>query len=212
VPVIGWLVLRGRCHDCAAPISPRYPLVEAVTAALFVAVTIRLLDLHLGEALAAYLWFTAIGVALTVIDIDLKRLPDKIVLPSYPALAVLLAIAALDDHDWWALARAGIGAALLYAFYFLVAFVYPPGMGFGDVKLSGLVGGVLAYLSWSALVVGAAAAFFLGAVGAVAFLVSGRGGRKSEIPFGPYMIAGALLAIFIARPVADAYLDLINSR
>jgi leader peptidase (prepilin peptidase)/N-methyltransferase len=210
VPVIGWLVLRGKCFDCAAPISPRYPIVEAVTGALFVAVTIRIVDLHLGAALPAYLYFTAIGVALAMIDIDVKRLPDKIVLPSYPVLAVLLTIAAIDNHDWWALGRAGMGAAILYAFYFLIAFAYPAGMGFGDVKLAGLLGGVLAYLSWSTLEVGAFGGFLLGSVGGIAVMAAGRGGRKTAIPFGPFMIAAALLAIFVAQPVADAYLDLVG--
>ncbi|HLY33154.1 MAG TPA: prepilin peptidase [Jatrophihabitantaceae bacterium] len=210
VPVLGWLVLRGRCYDCHAPISPRYPIVEAATGALFAAVTIRIVDLHLGEALPAYLYLTAIGVALTMIDIDVKRLPDKIVLPSYPVLAALLLIATIDNSDWWALGRAGIGMALLYAFYFLTAFIYPAGMGFGDVKLSGLLGGMLAYLSWKALAVGAVGGFVLGAVGSLFLLAFRRAGRKSEIPFGPYMIAAALLAVFVANPIANAYLHLLH--
>jgi len=210
VPVLGWLVLRGRCYDCKSPISPRYPIVEAATGALFVAVTIRILDVHLGAALPAYLYLTAIGVALTMIDIDVKRLPDQIVLPSYAVLAALLLIATLDNSHWWALARAGIGMAALYTFYFAIAFAYPAGMGFGDVKLSGLLGGMLGYLSWKALAVGAFGGFALGAVGAIAVLALRRGGRKSEIPFGPYMIAAALLAVFVANPIANAYLHLLH--
>ncbi|MDT4894433.1 MAG: leader peptidase (prepilin peptidase) / N-methyltransferase [Pseudonocardiales bacterium] len=210
VPVVGWLVLRGRCFSCKEPISPRYPVVEAVTAALFVVVTVRLLDLKLGEALPAYLYFAAIGVALTMIDIDHKRLPNAIVLPSYAVLGVALLGATVADGDWWALARAGIGAAVLFAFYFAIAFAYPLGMGLGDVKLAGLIGAVLAYLSWRALAVGAFGGFVLGSVGGVLLIALGRGGRKSQIPFGPYMIAAALLALFLANPLADAYLDLVG--
>lgn len=206
VPVLGWLILRGRCFDCKEPISARYPLVEAVTAALFVLVTLRIVHLHLAPALPAYLYFAAVGVALAVIDLDHKRLPDKIVLPSYVVVAVLLATAAAFRQDWWALARAGIGAAALFAFYFAIAFAYPAGMGFGDVKLSGILGGVLAYLSWSTLLVGAFGGFLLGALGGIAVLASGRGDRKTAIPFGPFMIVAALLAIFLAAPVADLYL------
>jgi leader peptidase (prepilin peptidase)/N-methyltransferase len=210
VPVLGWLLLRGRCFDCQAPISPRYPLVEAGTGIVFAAVTVRILDLHLAAALPAYLYFAAAAIALAVIDVDHKRLPDKITLPSYPVLAILLTVAAAAEHDWWSLARAAIGAAALFTFYFAIAFAYPAGMGMGDVKLAGLLGGVLAYLSWSALAVGAFGGFLLGAVGAVGVLATGRGGRKTAIPFGPFMIAAALLAVFVARPVADVYVRLIQ--
>ena len=212
VPVLGWLVLRGRCFDCGEPISPRYPLVEAATALLFAAVTVRLLHLGLGEAVPAYLYFVAIGVALTMIDVDHKRLPDAIVLPSYLVVGALLAAASVPESAWWALARAAIGGAVLFAFYFALAFAYPAGMGFGDVKLAGVLGAVLGYLSWTTLAVGAFGGFLLGALGGVVLIATRRGGRKSAIPFGPYMIVAALAAIFVAHPVADAYLDLLGRR
>jgi leader peptidase (prepilin peptidase) / N-methyltransferase len=210
VPVLGWLVLRGKCFDCKAPISPRYPIVELVTGLLFFAVTWRVLHLDLGEALPAYLWFTAIGIALTMIDIDHKRLPDKIVLPSWIVLAVLLTIASAASGDWAALGRAGIGAAALFVLYFTLAFIYPAGMGFGDVKLAFILGGMLGYLSWRAFGVGAFAGFLLGALGGIVVLATRRGNRKTAIPFGPYMIAGAMLAIFVAHPAAQWYLDRIG--
>lgn len=137
VPVLGWLVLRGRCADCAAPISPRYPIVEAATGALFVAVTLRLTHLHLGAALPAYLYLAAIGLALALIDVDHRRLPDVLVLPSYVVVATLLTVASAATHDWWALARAGIGTAALFGGYLLIALAHRGGMGFGDVKLAG---------------------------------------------------------------------------
>jgi leader peptidase (prepilin peptidase)/N-methyltransferase len=210
VPVVGWLMLRGRCADCRARISPRYPVVELVTGLLFAAVADRIADLGLIAAVPAYLYFTAVGVALTLIDLDVRRLPNAIVLPSYPVLAVLLAIAAAGNGDWWALARAGIGAAALFGFFFAVAFAYPAGMGFGDVKLAGLVGGVLAYLSWAALIVGAFAGFLLGALVGVGLILAGRGGRKTAVPFGPFMVAGALLALFVADPLATLYTDVLG--
>jgi leader peptidase (prepilin peptidase)/N-methyltransferase len=210
VPVVGWLVLRGRCYDCAAPINARYPLVEALTGALFAVLTLRLLAVNLAPALPAFLYFAAAGVALAAIDLDVRRLPDKIVLPSYPVVAALLLAATLGTHDWWALARAGIGAAALFGFYFATAFAYPAGMGFGDVKLAGVLGGLLAYLSWAALVVGTFLGFLLGAVVGVAVLTLGRGTRKSTIAFGPFMIVGALLAVFAAEPIARAYLHALG--
>jgi leader peptidase (prepilin peptidase)/N-methyltransferase len=210
VPVIGWLVLRGRCYDCKAPISPRYPIIEFITGVLFAGITWRILDLDRGPAVPAYLYFVAIGVALTMIDIDHKRLPDKIVLPSWIVVAGLLTVGTIAHGNWGDLGRAGIGAAGLFAGYFLLAFAYPAGMGFGDVKLSFILGGVLAYLSWPVFAVGAFGGFLLGSLGGILLLATGRGNRKTAIPYGPYMIAGAYIAIFVAQPVWDAYLDLLG--
>jgi leader peptidase (prepilin peptidase)/N-methyltransferase len=166
--------------------------------------------MHLLAALPAYLYFAAIGLALAVIDVEHRRLPNAIVLPSYPVLAALLALASGISGGWWALGRAAIGAVALFLFFFVLAFIYPAGMGLGDVKLAGLIGGVLAYLSWAALVVGAFAGFFLGALVGGALLATRRAGRKTAIPFGPFMIGGALLALPIAAPVADFYVSLIG--
>ena len=202
LPVLGWLLLRGRCAGCRRPIGIRYPLVEIGTAALFVLLTARIGG---TPALPAYLFLAAIAVPLAVIDLDVRRLPNAIVLPSYPVLAALLAGASANRHEWWPLARSGIGAAALFAFYLVLALAYPSGMGFGDVKLAGLLGGVLAYLSWSALVVGAFLGFLLGAVVGVAVIAAGRGSRKTALPFGPAMLAGALLAVLLADPIAGWY-------
>jgi leader peptidase (prepilin peptidase) / N-methyltransferase len=210
VPVVGWLALRGRCADCAASISARYPLVELTTGALFAAVTAQVVHLHITAALPAYLYLVAAGIALAFIDFDHHRLPDAIVLPSYIVVAILLTVASAASHDWWSLTRACIAAASLFGFYFAVAFAYPSGMGFGDVKLAGVLGGLLGYLSWAALIVGAFAGFLLGAVAGSILIAAGRGGRKTELPFGPFMIAGALVAVFLSAPVAGAYLFLLG--
>ncbi|MFF0264208.1 prepilin peptidase [Kribbella sp. NPDC004536] len=206
-PVLGWILLRGRCADCRLPISVRYPLVELATGVLFAAVALRV---GVGAALPAYLWFTGAGIALALIDLDVRRLPNAIVAPSYPILLGLLAGAAAWGHDWGAFARAVIGGAMLFAFYMSLVLVYPAGMGWGDVKLAGLVGGVLAFLSWQAFFVGAFVAFVLGALVGIAVLALGRGGRKTALPFGPFMIGGVLLALFAAAPVASWYGALVG--
>jgi leader peptidase (prepilin peptidase) / N-methyltransferase len=208
IPVLGWLMLRGRCASCGAPIGVRYPLIELTTCVLFVLLTLRL---GAVAALPAYLYLAAAGVALAVIDLDTRRLPNVIVLPSYPVLAVLLFGAAVWDKDWSALLRAAIGAAALFGFYLLLVLAYPRGMGWGDVKLAGLLGAALGYLSLATLVVGAMAGFVLGAVLGVAIILARKGDRQTAVPFGPFMIAGALLAIFVAEPIADAYLTLVGS-
>ena len=190
-------VAIGSLLTAVVRVPVRYPLVELGTGVAFVAVALRLEQLGLRGALPAFLYFTAIGIALALIDLDVHRLPNAIVLPSYPVLALALAGSAWWQGDWWPLARAGIGAGALLVFFGVVWLIHPAGMGFGDVKLSGLVGGVLGYLSWNALMLGAFLGFLLGAVLGVAVMASGRGTRKTALPFGPFMILGTLLALFL---------------
>jgi leader peptidase (prepilin peptidase)/N-methyltransferase len=209
VPVLGWLLLRGRCADCRTRISPRYPAVELMTALLFLAVTARLADLGLYAALPAFLWFVALGVSLALIDLEVRKLPDALTLPGYPVLATLLAIAAWVDDDPAALLRAGLGAVASFALYYLLAVAKPGGMGFGDVKTAGLVGGMLAFISWPVLLVGTVAAFLLGSIVGVAQIFAGQATRKSLVPFGPFMIAGALAAVFVGGPLGDLYSQLL---
>ena len=175
----------------------RYPFVELLTGAAFVVVAWRAVQLDQRAAVPALLVFTALGIALAAIDLDVRRLPDRLVLPAYPVLAVLLAGAGIARHDGASIARAGLGALALFGFFFALAAISPQGMGFGDVKLAGVIGLVLGYLSWSALLVGAFAGFLLGAVVALVVLVTRTGGRKTALPFGPFMVAGALLAFWV---------------
>lgn len=205
VPIVSYLVLRGRCADCGNRISPRYPLVEAATGLLFGATTAWALASGHSAMLGALLYLAGAGVALAAIDLDVHRLPNAIVLPSYPVVAVLLTAAAWSTGDWWALGRAGIGAAALFAFYLLLVLVYPAGMGWGDVKLAGVLGGVLAYVSWSALVVGAFAGFVFGAMVAVGVIATRRGTGKTALPFGPFMLLGVAAGIALGGDIASAY-------
>ena len=204
VPVLGWLVLRGRCHDCGAPISARYPLVEAGTGVLFALAGWRFVDQPL--LLPAYLAFAAVAVALALIDLDVRRLPNAIVLPAYPVLAVLLSL----DLDGSSLLRAAGGAALLFGFFFLVAFAVPGAMGFGDVKLAGLVGGMTAYLSWGTLLTAAFGAFLLGSLAGLLLMAVGRAGRRSAVPFGPFMLVAAWAAVLGAGALGERYLESIG--
>ena len=203
VPVLGWLVLRGRCADCGEPISVRYPLVEAGTGLAFALTALRFADdLRL---LPAYLAFTAVAIALALIDLDVRRLPDVIVLPSYPVIATLLVL----DLDGGALLRALLGGMALGGFFLAVWLIVPGGMGFGDVKLSGLLGGITAYLSWGALLTGAFLAFILGALVGVLLLLRGSG-RKTAVPFGPFLLLGAYASILGASGLGEAYLSAVG--
>jgi leader peptidase (prepilin peptidase)/N-methyltransferase len=202
VPVVSWLVLRGRCRSCGEPISARYPLVEVFTGLLF---ALTAWWLGLAWDLPAFLYLAAIAVALSMIDFDTKRLPDAIVLPSYVVSGVLLALAALLDARWDDLLRGALAGAAVFAFYFLLAVIKPGGMGFGDVKLGGILGLYLGWLSWGAVIVGTFAGFVLGAVVGVAVMATGKGGRKTKVPFGPFMFIGTYLAFAVAQPIVDWY-------
>ena len=153
--------------------------------------------------LPAYLWLAAVGVTLAVVDVETLRLPDRLTLPSYPAGVVLLAIPA----DWSALGRAVLAAAVAGAAALVLAVLAPRGgLGFGDVKLLGVLGLFLGWLGWGVLVVGVALGFALGAVVAVGMLTSRRAGLRDHLAFGPWLIAGALVAVVAGRPLVDAYL------
>ncbi|MDI6105318.1 prepilin peptidase [Actinoplanes sp. NEAU-A12] len=203
VPVLGWLMLRGRCADCGTRISARYPLVEAGTAVLFVAVAARF---GWSWELPAYLYLAAVAIALAMIDLDVLRLPNKIVLPSYAVAAALLVPVSLVAGDPADLLRGLFAAGLLYVLYRVLALW---GMGGGDVKLAPLLGFYLGWLGWSAVMVGAFAGFVLGGLVGGVLLALKLASRKSRIPFGPYMLAGAFLAVFAAAPLADWYTNLL---
>lgn len=208
LPVVSWLVLRGRCRRCGARVSPRYLVVEVLTAALFALVTLRLAETDMLEAAPAYLYVTAIGIALSFIDAEHHRLPDAIVLPSYVVLAVLLGFASTVSGEWGRLLAAAAGGAGLWLLYFALALVKTGGMGFGDVKLAGLLGMVLGWAGWGSLAVGAFGAFLVGGLVAVALLLAGRAERRTRIPFGPWMVVGAFAGMLVGEALWSAYLDL----
>lgn len=164
--------------------------------------------------LAACAYFAVMAVRLTVIDVRHHLLPNRIVFPSYAVAGVLLLAAALagtagpasggnttDGTLPGLLAvpalRVVAGAAILWLFYFVLRFAYPPGMGFGDVKLAGVLGMYLGYLGWGHLFAGTFLAFLLGGLWSLALLAARRGTLKSSIPFGPFMLAGTAAAMLL---------------
>jgi len=147
--------------------------------------------------LPAYLYLGAVGAALTLIDLDVQRLPDLIVLPSYPIVFVLLLVPSVVSGQWGALGRAVLAGLALFVVYLVLALVSPGGggLGFGDVKLAGVLGLLLGWLGWGPVIVSVLAAFVIGGVIALILLLSGRASRSSHIAFGPSMILGAWLAL-----------------
>ncbi len=186
IPILSWLVLRGKCRNCAEPISVRYLVLEAITGVFFVVAALRFLPVALASEgvaeaisaallLAAFLYFAAISVALSAIDIDVHRLPNAIVLPAYAVGAVLLGGSALLTADLVGLARMAAGAGVLVLFYLILALVRPGGMGMGDVKLAGVIGLFLGAIGWGPLIVGVFAAFLLGGLFGIGLMITKTG-------------------------------------
>lgn len=209
LPVLSWLLLRRRCRHCQEPISCRYPVVELTVALMFALVAGRFAVSVLAVALA---YLAVITVALAAIDLEHRRLPDALTLPAYPVLAVAIAIQGGVEQEWWILARALIGAAILGGVYFALWFAYPKGMGFGDVKAAGMLGLALGAVGWGAVAVGAIAGPLIGGVAGVAVMIRTRRTRGVTIPYGPWLIAGAWLGILAGDRIGQGYVDLVTGR
>ena len=193
IPVVSYLLLRGRCRACRAPIPWRYPVVELVTAVL-VALCALVFGLTLEGAVAAF--FCTVLVAISVIDIEHMIIPNRIVLPA--AGIVLVGQTIVDPSLEWLVA--GVAAS---GFLLIAALVYPAGMGMGDVKLALLLGFALGRTVPVALMLGMIAAL----VPSIAILVRhGSAGRKMAIPFGPFLALGGVIALFAGDRIVDAYL------
>jgi leader peptidase (prepilin peptidase)/N-methyltransferase len=195
VPVLSWVLLRGRCRHCSAPISPVYPLVEAGTAALAVA-CVAAFGLTAYGALA--FGFCALLVTLSVIDVQHRIVPNRIVLPA--AVVTLVAHTLIDPSPEWALGA--VGAA---GFLFAAVLAYPKGLGMGDVKLALVLGAMLGAAVSVALFVG-----FLAALvpAVVLFARHGSSARKMAVPLVPFLSLGAVLALFLGERLLDGYLGL----
>lgn len=152
--------------------------------------------------LPVYVYFAVLTGPLAIIDLRVQRLPNPLTLSAYPIVAVGLLVPAVAEGRTADLWRALAGGAILLAFYSILHLVNPSGMGLGDVKLSGPMGALLAWLSWSVLLAGGFLGFALGAVAGIWLLVTRRAGRKSALPFGPFMLAGAWLAILASDPIS----------
>ncbi len=198
------------CRECAATLPGRPALrcghcrswigapvaIELATAAV-----LALLFARIGfqPVVAAFAFVGALGVALAQVDVAVQRLPDRLTLPGYPALIALLTLAAAFTGAWPDLARALLGGLALGAAYLLLGLLSGGQLGGGDIKLAGLLGLLLGWAGWRALLTGASLGFVLAAVVGLVMLATRRTSRRSMISFGPYMLAGALLAVLSNR-------------
>lgn len=207
VPVFSWLLLRGRCHSCKTKISARYPAAEAVTAALWGLAVARLgvCDGCRPMDAIAFLPFLWVLVALSLIDLEHKLIPNRVLYPALGTGIAVIAIAAAAGPGLGAFARAAGGAAASFAVFNVIHFISPGGMGYGDVRLSALIGLYLGYLGWGRLYAGFLVGFLLGAVIGVVLMLTGKAGRKTAVPFGPFLAAGAVIATFWGQRIVDLW-------
>lgn len=205
IPVISFVVLSGKCRHCGVRISPRYPLTELVTGTLF-ALSAWRFGLS-GELFVFSALFWTL-VVLSVIDLEHRLLPNRIVYPLFFVGWAALAVTAFASSEPELMYDALLGMVVFGGFFFLIAFLFPAGMGGGDVKLAFVLGTFLGYAAGVGVVLmGMFLAFLLGGVVGLLIMALKGGDRKTMVPFGPFLALGTAIAIFWGQGLIDAYLD-----
>lgn len=202
--MLSWLLLRGKCRTCGAPISARYPLVELLTAVVFAATGVRF-NAH-PELIPAYLLFFACLISVSAIDLDLFIIPNRIVYPTLFASVPLLTFAALVGQRWGSLERAAIGGLCAWLALLVIHLISPRGMGFGDVRLAAVIGVYTGWLSFLHVFLAVFLGFAAAALVGVALLITRRKGRKDAVPFGPFLALGAAAAVLFGTPLIHAWI------
>lgn len=202
VPVVSWLVLRGRCRTCGMRISVRYPLVELGSAVLFAAAAVRL---GADWALPAFCLFFAALLAVSLIDLEHFIVPNRIVFPTLAISVPLLTTAALLEGEPGPMVTAVVGALLASNGLLVINLISPRGMGMGDVKLALLLGLFLGWLGLGHVALGLFLGFLFGAVGGILLIALGVKSRKDPVPFAPFLAAGAVVAILAGTGLLDRY-------
>ncbi|HUR17397.1 MAG TPA: prepilin peptidase [Acidimicrobiales bacterium] len=202
IPLLSWMLLHGRCRSCGEPIAVRYPVVELVTALLFATVAVRL---GADWALPGFLVVLAGLVAISAVDLELFIVPNRILYPTLFVAAPLLLIAAGLSHDWSSARTSALGGVLAWGLLLTIHLISPRGMGFGDVRLAGLIGMMLGWLSLGHVIVGLFLGFLTASVVGVGLILGGRRGRKDKVPFGPFLAVGAVITVFFGGPILSWY-------
>ncbi len=202
IPVVSWLVLRGRCRTCSEPISVRYPLVELSTGALFAAAAIRFGP---SWVLPGFLVFFAVLLAVAVIDLEHFIVPNRIVFPTLAVSVPLLVAVAVVTGAWDDLAGAALGAIAAGGGLLVINLISPRGMGMGDVKLALVLGLFLGWLDLAHVALGLFLGFALGAVVGLALIALRLRSRRDHVPFAPFLAAGSVLAVLVGNPILNWY-------
>jgi leader peptidase (prepilin peptidase) / N-methyltransferase len=206
IPVVSWVLLRGRCHSCGEPISPVYPLTELATGALFAGAAAAFEELAVAALVAPFL---GLMLAVALIDARWRIVPNAIVYPALGLYLIALLVVQLTGGEVSAV-KGLLGLAAYAGPLFLIALVVPGGMGMGDVKLAGLIGLVLGSLALSYVAVAAGVGIIGGGLGAILALAVLGYRRRQHIPFGPFLAGGAVVAALAGPLISDAYLSLLG--
>jgi leader peptidase (prepilin peptidase)/N-methyltransferase len=204
IPILSYFLLRRRCRNCGESISIQYPLVELASGLLFFAVFAKE-GFAWSAYLLPYLLMVTVLIIVAVIDLQKQIIPNKVM---YPAIVVALAsmgIVALVRGDYKIITDSLIGAVVIAAPWAIAAMIFPKGFGMGDAKLAAFTGAIL---GWKSELIGFFIGIALGAIAGAVLMVAGKKGRKSRIPFGPFLAAGALIALFWGPAIWDAYTGL----
>ena len=202
IPVVSYVLLRGRCRSCGARIPPRDALLRARDGVLFVLLAWRLSSVW---ALPAYCVLAASVVAISAIDLEHMRIPSPIVYATAALGAPLLVLASAGTHRWSALASAAIGGAVAFAAFFALFYAVPKGIGFGDVRFAGLCGGFLGWMGYREVIAGFLVSFILAGVPAAFCSRCARCSARTKIPFGPFLGAGTLITVLFGAPIVHAW-------
>lgn len=207
VPVVSWFLLRGRCRDCKAPISFRYPAVEALVALLFAGTGWRFGISWTGVGEAALVGGL---VMLGLIDLDHLLLPRRVVYTTLGIVAAIFLAGAASESEWHRLGVAALSGLVPWALFFAINFISPRALGFGDVRLALLMGFGLGWLGGLYALLGFLAASILGSVIGMALIAAGKAARRTPIPFGTFLAAGALIAVLAGEPVVNWYQTVLH--
>jgi leader peptidase (prepilin peptidase)/N-methyltransferase len=194
IPLLSWTLLRGRCRHCHSPISARYPLVELTNGLLF-ALTAWRVGAHLD--LVAFLILDAALLALALIDFEMLLLPRSIVYPTLAGVGAILVVAALANHQWHRLIVAMLCALTWFAVFFIMNFLSPRSLGFGDVRLSLLLGLALGWLGVGEVILGFFVSNLVGALVGVTLIATKKMRRDQPVPYGVFLAIGTVLTVLI---------------
>lgn len=204
IPVLSYLILRRRCRNCGKSISIQYPLVELTSGLLFLAVFAKV-GFVWSAYLLPYLFMVTVLIIVSVIDLQKQIIPNKVIYPSIVIALASMGIVALVEGDAKIIVDGLIGAVVVAAPWAVAALIFPKGFGMGDAKLAAFTGAIL---GWRSELVGFLIGIALGAFVGIVLMIAGKKGRKSRIPFGPFLAAGALIALFWGPAIWDAYTGL----
>jgi leader peptidase (prepilin peptidase) / N-methyltransferase len=201
IPLIGYTLLRGRCRNCSESISLRYPLVELLSGLLFLAVFAKVGFKWTAELLP-YLFMVTVLIIVSVIDLQRQIIPNKVIYPAILMGLAAMGIVALVRGDYHIIVESLIGLVVIGVPLAILSLVYPKGMGMGDAKLAAFTGIIL---GWSSELVAFFLGVLLGAIVSILLMITSKKGRKSRIPFGPFLAAGAMIALFWGQAIWDFY-------